>query len=172
MAFEELLNDPVIQKYLHELVGPTGTPVAAAPPDGEVTGRFGGPFTVETVAGPLGYLRSFEGAIAHLTMYGRPVQDLAGAVRSTARERPLLVAVGAEKVPFEVYERAEYNVAVTNQPHSEVAGLAAFLDRLFDGAELDREWTGADRHVVPRATGKEVIEADDDTAGGDGEPDS
>jgi transcription initiation factor TFIIE subunit alpha len=37
MAFEELLNDPVIQKYLHELVGPTGMPVAAAPPDGEVT---------------------------------------------------------------------------------------------------------------------------------------
>ena len=37
MAFEDLLNDPVIQKYLHELVGPTGMPVAAAPPDGEVT---------------------------------------------------------------------------------------------------------------------------------------
>jgi transcription initiation factor TFIIE subunit alpha len=37
MAFEELLEDPVVQKYLHELVGPTGMPVAAAPPDGEVT---------------------------------------------------------------------------------------------------------------------------------------
>jgi len=37
MAFEELLEDPVIQKYLHELVGPTCMPVAAAPPDGEVT---------------------------------------------------------------------------------------------------------------------------------------
>jgi transcription initiation factor TFIIE subunit alpha len=31
------LEDPVIQKYLHDLVGPTGMPVAAAPPDGEVT---------------------------------------------------------------------------------------------------------------------------------------
>ena len=37
MAFEELLEDPVIQKYLHELVGPKGMPVAAAPPDSEVT---------------------------------------------------------------------------------------------------------------------------------------
>jgi transcription initiation factor TFIIE subunit alpha len=37
MAFEELLEDPVVQKYLHELVGPNGMPVAAAPPDGEVT---------------------------------------------------------------------------------------------------------------------------------------
>ncbi|EMA50101.1 MULTISPECIES: transcription factor TFIIE subunit alpha [Halococcus] len=37
MAFEELLEDPVVQTYLHELVGPRGMPVAAAPPDGEVT---------------------------------------------------------------------------------------------------------------------------------------
>ena len=37
MAFEELLEDPVIQKYLNVLVGPKGMPVAAAPPDGEVT---------------------------------------------------------------------------------------------------------------------------------------
>jgi len=37
MAFEDLLENPVIQKYLHELVGPKGMPVAAAPPDGEVT---------------------------------------------------------------------------------------------------------------------------------------
>ncbi|MFB6201721.1 MAG: transcription factor [Halorhabdus sp.] len=37
MAFEEYLEDPVIQKYLHELVGPKGMPVAAAPPEGEVT---------------------------------------------------------------------------------------------------------------------------------------
>jgi len=37
MAFQGLLEDPVIQKYLHELVGPRGMPVAAAPPDGEVT---------------------------------------------------------------------------------------------------------------------------------------
>ncbi|MCD2199293.1 MULTISPECIES: transcription factor [unclassified Halobacterium] len=37
MAFEELLDDPVVQKYLHELVGPKGMPVAVSPPDGEVT---------------------------------------------------------------------------------------------------------------------------------------
>jgi transcription initiation factor TFIIE subunit alpha len=37
MIHEQLLKDPVIQKYLHELVGPSGMPVAAAPPEGEVT---------------------------------------------------------------------------------------------------------------------------------------
>ncbi|TKX83432.1 tRNA (cytidine(56)-2'-O)-methyltransferase, partial [Halorubrum sp. SS5] len=52
---------------------------------------------------------------------------------------------------------------VTNQPHSEVAGLAVFLDRLFEGAELDREWADADRRVVPEATGKTVVDADGDS---------
>ena len=37
MAFEDLLQDEVIQKYLHELVGDRGMPVAASPPEGEVT---------------------------------------------------------------------------------------------------------------------------------------
>src|SRR6056297_1354039 len=37
MAFEDLLDEPVVQKYLNELVGPKGMPVVAAPPDGEVT---------------------------------------------------------------------------------------------------------------------------------------
>ena len=69
--------------------------------------------------------------------------------------------VGSQKVPFEVYGTADWNVAVTNQPHSEVAGLAVFLDRLFEGRELDRTWDGADRRVVPTPTGKQVVEAGD-----------
>jgi len=72
---------------------------------------------------------------------------------------PLLVVVGAEKVDFAVYEAADWNVAVTNQPHSEVASLAVFLDHLFEGAELDREWKDADRVVVPQAEGKRVEDA-------------
>src|SRR6056297_3246255 len=51
MAFEDLLEDPVIQKYLHELVGPKGMPVAAAPPEGEVTDEDSGWLT---------YLWTFE----------------------------------------------------------------------------------------------------------------
>ncbi len=37
MAFDNLLHDEVVQKYLHELVGDRGMPVAASPPEGEVT---------------------------------------------------------------------------------------------------------------------------------------
>jgi tRNA (cytidine56-2'-O)-methyltransferase len=126
----------------------------------DVTERFGGPFGVETSDELLGTVRGWEGAVVHLTMYGKRVQDVEAAVRERTRNAPLLVVVGAEKVPFEVYDHADWNVAVTSQPHSEVAALAVFLDRLFEGAELDREWADADREIVPQATGKRVEERD------------
>lgn len=126
----------------------------------DITDRFGGPFTAELTDEPKRLLRTFEGTIVHLTMYGLPVQDVENEIQAAARKQPLLVVVGAEKVPFDVYERADYNVAVTNQPHSEVAGLAVLLDRLFDGRELEREWTDAERRVIPKQTGKKVVSSD------------
>lgn len=126
----------------------------------DITDRFGGPFDVETTDSPEALLENWDGSMVHLTMYGIPVQeelpDVRGAFDSGT---PLLVVVGAEKVPFAVYERADWNLAVTNQPHSEIAALAVFLDRLFEGAELDREWADADREVVPQETGKRVEES-------------
>jgi len=125
----------------------------------DITDRFGGPFAVETTESPLGLVRDWEGAVVHLTMYGLPIQDEEGAIREQYRTGdPLLVVVGAEKVPFDVYEAADWNVGVTNQPHSEIAALAVFLDRLFEGRELDREWADAEREVVPQAVGKRVEE--------------
>lgn len=120
----------------------------------DVTDRFGGPFVVESVDSPLRVVRGWDERVVHLTMYGERVQDVMPAVEEAHEQAALLVVVGGGKVPFEVYERADWNVAVTNQPHSEIAALAVFLDRLFDGRELDREWEGARRRVIPEATGK------------------
>jgi tRNA (cytidine56-2'-O)-methyltransferase len=128
----------------------------------DITGRFGGPFEVELTDSHRQLLRNWDGAVVHLTMYGLPIQDVESDIREDHRQDPLLVVVGAEKVPFDVYERADYNVGVTNQPHSEVAGLAVFLDRLFEGRELDREWEDADRTVVPKETGKQVEPVEDE----------
>ncbi|MES3516634.1 MAG: tRNA (cytidine(56)-2'-O)-methyltransferase [Natronomonas sp.] len=127
----------------------------------EVTERFGGPFTVETSDSLRSYLQSFDGTVVHLTMYGLPVQREEATLRTAHEQEAMAVVVGAEKVSFDIYEIADHNVAVTNQPHSEVAGLAVFLDRLFDGRELERTWTDADRRVVPKATGKLVEPVDD-----------
>ena len=154
----------------------------------DITDRFGGPFAVELRDDQKAIVRNWNGVVVHLTMYGERVQDVEADVREAvgldepeavgeaSPPRDLLVVVGGEKVPWALYERADFNVGVTNQPHSEVAGLAVFLDRLFDGAELDREWADADRRVVPEATGKTVIDAEEgsaeggteDSTGGDG----
>jgi tRNA (cytidine56-2'-O)-methyltransferase len=129
----------------------------------DITERFGGPFEVEVTESPKGVLRNWDGVVVHLTMYGELVQDVEAEIReSHESDQPILVVVGAEKVSFDVYEAADWNVGVTNQPHSEVAGLAVFLDRLFEGRELDRAWEDADQHVVPMATGKKVVPDDEE----------
>jgi len=86
------------------------------------------------------------------------VAEVTPSIRERHRSDPLLIAVGAGKVDFEVYDHADWNVGVTNQPHSEVAALAVFLDRLFEGRELDRTWADAERRVIPQETGKRVEE--------------
>lgn len=131
----------------------------------DITDRFGGPFDVELTEQPRRVIREFDGVVVHLTMYGLPLQDVESEIRDDHNDGPILVVVGAEKVPFDVYERADYNVGVTNQPHSEVAGLAVFLDRLFEGRELDRKWEDATHRVVPKATGKKVEPIDVDGSG-------
>ena len=88
------------------------------------------------------------------------------------RVGPLAVQLAALEEPVEEHREtrhlrvwlvgdADFNVGVTNQPHSEVASLAVFLDRLFEGRELDREWVDADRVVVQQATGKRVEDTTD-----------
>jgi tRNA (cytidine56-2'-O)-methyltransferase len=133
----------------------------------DITERFGGPFDVELTEELNATIERWEGAIVHLTMYGEPVQDVEDEIREAHRDQSLLVVVGGEKVPFDVYDHADWNVGVTNQPHSEVAGLAVFLDRLFEGRELDQDYENAQSRVIPQALGKRV-ETVEDADGSDG----
>ncbi len=91
-------------------------------------------------------------AIAHLTMYGIPAQK---AMKAVKKRKKVLVVVGAEKVPGEVYRLADFNVAVTSQPHSEIAALAIFLHDYFGGRE--KKFTKAKLRIVPQERGKKVV---------------
>ncbi|WAC04035.1 MAG: tRNA (cytidine(56)-2'-O)-methyltransferase [Methanoregula sp.] len=97
--------------------------------------------------------RKEGGSVVHLTMYGLKLPDVIGKIR---REDKVLVVVGAEKVPGEIFGLADYNVAVTSQPHSEIASLAVFLDNLFCGNELTREFAGAKIRIIPSPAGKKT----------------
>ena len=97
------------------------------------------------------------GCVVHLTMYGIPVDDVIELIR---RCRDILVIVGSEKVPREVYQLSDYNVSIGSQPHSEVAALAIFLDRLFQGRELKLIYTDAKIAIIPSPRGKAVLNID------------
>lgn len=104
----------------------------------EVVRKFGGPFELETGVAWKKVLREWRGTKVHLTMYGLPLEEVLPRIPRD----DLLVVVGAEKVPAEVFDLADLNVAVGNQPHSEVSALAVFLDRLLGGAGLRRTLRG------------------------------
>ena len=115
--------------------------------------RFGGPFEIETGVPWRRMLREFPGTKVHLTMYGLPLDE---TLPKISRDE-LLIVVGAEKVPVDLYRLADVNVAVGNQPHSEVAALAVFLDRLLEGGGLRREFRGRLR-IRPNPRGKDVLD--------------
>jgi tRNA (cytidine56-2'-O)-methyltransferase len=122
----------------------------------DVARRWGGDFRLTADASWKGEMVRWKergGGVVHLTMYGSNLPDVIDEIR---RRKEIMVVVGAEKVPAEVYELADWNVAVGNQPHSEVAALAVFLDRLFQGEELAREFEGGLK-IVPSPRGKEVL---------------
>jgi len=120
-----------------------------------VVRRFGGSFRIETGVAWRRLLREWQGTKVHLTMYGERIEKVLPRI---PRE-DLLIVVGAEKVPRELFDLVQWNVAVGNQPHSEVAALAIFLDRLLGPSTLGREFTGPLR-IRPSPRGKDVVESD------------
>jgi tRNA (cytidine56-2'-O)-methyltransferase len=121
----------------------------------DVVKRFGGPFEVESGTGYRALLKDATATRVHLTMYGRPMQEV---VPKIDRAKPLVVIVGAEKVPRDVYELSDFNVAVGNQPHSEVAALALFLYALRGDDAFAKRFEGQ-IEVEPSERGKVVRSA-------------
>ena len=118
----------------------------------DVVRRFGGSFRIETGVPWRRVLSEWTGSKVQLTMYGEALDD---ALLRVSQDN-LLVVVGAEKVPRDVFEMVDMNVAVGNQPHSEVAALAVFLDRLHRGASIRRDPEGRLR-IRPNPRGKTVL---------------
>ena len=91
--------------------------------------------------------------IVHLSMYGETINDVQENLK---KEENLLIVVGAEKVPREIYELADYNIGVGSQPHSEISALAILLDRIQDGKQFEKEFLDAKRKIIPTKKGKNV----------------
>ena len=127
----------------------------------EMTSRWGGCFFVKNNVGAFEEIKKWKnegGKVCHLSMYGINLPD---AVPELKEEKKLMIIVGAEKVPGEIYELADWNVAVGNQPHSEVAALAITMDRISETDPLTVSFENAELTVVPMKKGKKVIHDND-----------
>ena len=126
----------------------------------KVVGNWGGVFEVSYVKNWRKFLSDFKGVKVHLTMYGLGFEKEMSNVRKMAAEgggRNVLVVIGAEKVPGEVYKIVDFNLSVGSQPHSEIAALALFLDRFFKGKEFEKKFEGK-ISVKPCKEGKIIVE--------------
>lgn len=128
---------------------------------GKVTESWGGQFFLEMGIPWKKAVKDWKakgGIAVHLTAYGENIQKSDVLLRIRRMKKPILVIVGCQKVPGEFYsqEVSDFNVAIGNQPHSECASLAIFLDRLFEGKELEKAFDEARMKIVPRKRGKRI----------------
>lgn len=93
--------------------------------------------------------------VVHLTAYGMPLQKKIGAIK---KNKNVLAIVGSEKVPGEVYQLADFNIAVTDQPHSEIAALALFLYAYSGAKSLEQKFPKSKIKIIPQEKGKKVEE--------------
>jgi tRNA (cytidine56-2'-O)-methyltransferase len=96
----------------------------------KIVKRFGGNLKLEHVKDDIKFIKNFKGCKVHLTVYGI---DFRKKIKDIKKEKKILLIVGGEKVPGEVYDICDCNLSVSNQPHSEIAGIGIFLYELFDG---------------------------------------
>ena len=126
-----------------------------------VSDRFGGHLETKHVSG-MRHLKNHvaNGGVAiHLTMYGEPFRK---AIPTIRRDRPVVIVVGGAKVPGDVYKICQHNVAVGNQPHSEVAALALFMDAWFGESASERNFDNARLIIEGTNDGKLVHDLRED----------
>ena len=122
----------------------------------KINHTWGGDFQIEIIDNwkPLLKQKQKTAKIVHLTMYGESINKISNQIKT---EENILIVVGAEKVPREVYELADYNISIGNQPHSEISALAVLLDRIQDGKQFSKTFDDAKRTIIPTNQGKKVI---------------
>lgn len=122
-----------------------------------VVEEWGGDFKIKYFEDYMKLIKDYKNKgyiIIHLTMYGLRLQKV---VKDLKKHKNILLIIGGCKVPGEIYEIADYNISVTNQPHSEISALAITLHELLNGEELNKTYENASMGIKPSNKGKEFL---------------
>lgn len=121
--------------------------------------NWGGNYRIEFVEDALSFAKCFKergGVVIHLTMYGLRAQDKIEEIKKLKKTKDLLLIIGGAKVPTEYFQLADYNLAIGNQPHSEVSALALML-YLLDASCLSKEFEDGKLKIIPDNNFKKII---------------
>jgi tRNA (cytidine56-2'-O)-methyltransferase len=127
----------------------------------KINAEWGGNFQLEIVPYDewkdiiLGW-KTDKKKIVHLTMYGGNLPNFKKLKLLDELRQNLMdvrIILGGEKVPAKVFQYADWNVAISNQPHSEVGALAIFLDHLFPNS-LNKSFDNPQKQIIPSLKGK------------------
>jgi len=123
----------------------------------KINDTWGGDFEIEFFSNwkDVINMKKNDWKIVHLTMYGEDINKIHSKIE---KEEKILIVVGAEKVPREIYEKADYNVSIGTQPHSEISALAILLDRIQKGQQFNKKFSDSKRVIIPTEKGKKVIQ--------------
>lgn len=117
----------------------------------KVVKNWGGSFKIEYTKNYKKTLKKYKTKnyiLVHLTMYGLQLDK---AIKNFKNKKDILIIVGGKKVSRDVYEISDYNISVTNQPHSEISALSLTLDKL----KLKQDFKDAKLRIKPSNEGKE-----------------
>ena len=121
----------------------------------QINETWGGNFEIEFFSNwkDVINMKKNNSKVVHLTMYGEDINKINSKIQ---KEEGILVVVGAEKVPRDIYEKADYNVSIGTQPHSEISALAILLDRIQQGEQFNKKFSDSKRVIIPSKNGKNV----------------
>ena len=128
----------------------------------KVNESWGGDFSVTYVKSWKSFINKCKkenNFIILCTMYGKNIPDLESELRSILDNHDIMIIIGSEKIPPELINLSDINVAISNQPHSEVAALAILLERLVQGKQLNLKFTDSKLNIIPQEKGKSIYKS-------------
>jgi tRNA (cytidine56-2'-O)-methyltransferase len=124
-----------------------------------INNNWGGSFNISYTSTPISLIKDYKKKdylIVHLTMYGLDIREAIPKIKNKGGKK-ILIIIGGPKVPKIYYEVSDYNISVTNQPHSEVAALSMFLYLINPSSLKPKNYKNSKIKIIPNNDIKKVI---------------